>query len=356
MTGPSAGARVLWLDVARIAAILGVITVHVVSGTAAGDTATGDAGPVTSAARQLGLLFLSAVTWCVPLFVMISGALLLGRQGDPAVGAFYRRRLARIGPAIVFWSLFYWGWRVWFRGQDVPPDAFVMSLLAGRPYAHLYFLFVILGLYLITPFLQIFLRAADRGQVRSAVVLALGLAGAQQLLGLVNLSANSNIVTYFVPFTGYYLAGHWLRDVVLDRRGRLVAAGILVGLTALSFAGSELAVRLFGPGESLAPQGYMSFLTIGSTVAVFLLARSLLAAERFPDGSPTWLAKVATATFGVYLVHPAVLGPLRDMVDIGAGRWRNLVVFPLSVLIVAAVSLALVLVIQRIPVVRRIVP
>jgi surface polysaccharide O-acyltransferase-like enzyme len=311
---------------------------------------------VTSFARQLGLLLLSAVTWCVPLFVMISGALWLGRPAEPTAGAFYRRRLLKPGPPIVFWSLFYWCWRVWFRGQDVPPDAFALSVLAGRPYAHLYFLFVIVGLYLITPFLQVFLQAADRRQVRSVVVLALGLAAAQQLLGLVDLSANSNIVTYFVPFTGYYLAGYWLRDVVLDRRRQLLAGAMFVVIVALTFGGSELTGRIFGRGESLAPQGYMSFLTISATLLVFLLVRSSLGVERFPRGSPTWLATVATATFGVYLVHPAVLGPLRIAAEIGMGRWRNLVVFPLSVLVVGAVSLGLVLVIQRIPVARRIVP
>jgi surface polysaccharide O-acyltransferase-like enzyme len=361
VTGSPPGARVLWLDVARIAAILGVITIHVVSGTANAMTVLPDSTAIDIAivdpvAQGLALVFLSAVTWCVPLFVMISGALLLGRPPDHTPATFYRRRLSRLLPPIVFWSLAFWGWRIWFHGQDVPPDVFARLLLMGRPYAHLYFLFVIVGLYLVTPLVQVFLRDADRRYVRAAVGIALGLAAAQQVLGLIDLSSGSNIVTYFVPFTGYYLAGYYLRDVVLGRRGRWLAVPALVG-TVATMVGASIGIGpVFGIEHALLPQGYLSVLTIASTLIVFMLARSWFGPERAPGGSPRWLATSAAATFGVYLAHPMVLDLWRLVADIGSGRFRNLVVFPVSVVVVGIATLALVLVVQRLPIVRRIVP
>src|SRR3546814_13654277 len=52
---------------------------------------------------------------CVPVFLMISGVLLLGKQETLAV--FFRKRFARILPPLLFWSLFYMSWNTW-RGED----------------------------------------------------------------------------------------------------------------------------------------------------------------------------------------------------------------------------------------------
>src|SRR3989442_2077501 len=91
-TGPSVQPTVVWIDAARVAAILGVISIHVV------------APLVISRALPLnwwvGNVVDSAARWSVPLFVMISGALLLHSDlaDDPV--ALYRRRLARILPPL----------------------------------------------------------------------------------------------------------------------------------------------------------------------------------------------------------------------------------------------------------------
>ena len=44
--------------------------------------------------------------WAVPVFVMISGALVLDRSAHAAgPAAFYRRRFARILPPLIAWNL-----------------------------------------------------------------------------------------------------------------------------------------------------------------------------------------------------------------------------------------------------------
>src|SRR3546814_10665596 len=51
---------------------------------------------------------------CVPVFLMISGVLLLGKQETLAV--FYRKRFARILPPLQFCYMFYISWNTW-RGE-----------------------------------------------------------------------------------------------------------------------------------------------------------------------------------------------------------------------------------------------
>ena len=45
--------------------------------------------------------------WCVPVFVMISGAVLLSGPADQPAGEFYRRRALRLWQPALFWTLLY---------------------------------------------------------------------------------------------------------------------------------------------------------------------------------------------------------------------------------------------------------
>src|SRR2546421_12864729 len=45
--------------------------------------------------------------WAVPCYIMLSGALLLDPARAEAPGEFYRKRLARIGVPLVFWTIFF---------------------------------------------------------------------------------------------------------------------------------------------------------------------------------------------------------------------------------------------------------
>ncbi|GAB4461904.1 MAG: hypothetical protein Kow0070_20170 [Anaerolineales bacterium] len=93
--------RKVWLDYLRVFAILAVITGHVIA------DFYGLFGKVGAAewwlSNVLGILARSAV----PVFVMVSGALLLGKSYS--IGAFYKKRALRLIPPIIFWNLVYLG-------------------------------------------------------------------------------------------------------------------------------------------------------------------------------------------------------------------------------------------------------
>src|SRR3546814_17201773 len=55
---------------------------------------------------------------CVPLFLMITGVLLLGKQ--ESLPAFLSKRFARILPPLLFWSLFYMTWNT-LKGEQYGP-------------------------------------------------------------------------------------------------------------------------------------------------------------------------------------------------------------------------------------------
>lgn len=92
-----------WLNNARIIAILAVVLLHVSSRVITWSE-------LGSNDWWYANLYDSLVRWCVPVFVMISGALLLAPEKAEPLGVFYKKRASRILSPLVFWSLFYMLW------------------------------------------------------------------------------------------------------------------------------------------------------------------------------------------------------------------------------------------------------
>src|SRR3546814_9638813 len=112
---------------------------------------------------------------CVPVFLMISGVLLLGKQETLAV--FFRKRFSRILPPLLFWSLFYMSWNTW-RGEDYGAWLGWLRQLASGPVPfHLWYLYAIVGIYLFVPFLRR-IWSASRQEERKAYLVLWALASA----------------------------------------------------------------------------------------------------------------------------------------------------------------------------------
>ena len=139
-----------WISNARIVAIFSVVCLHI----AAYAVLNAELG---TANWWSGNFYDAATRWCVPVFVMVSGALLLEPRPQEGMKLFYRKRASRVLLPLLFWTTFYLGWTAfkqhWWT-PDADPYPYLERLLQGRPYFHLWFLYMIVFLYLFTPFLR----------------------------------------------------------------------------------------------------------------------------------------------------------------------------------------------------------
>ncbi|GAA1926556.1 acyltransferase [Microbacterium aoyamense] len=344
------------LDVLRILAVLGVVAIHVFGAIVTNDAVRGGKTWWTAVAIDLGFV------WVVPAFVMVSGALVLAPRLQAAgPGQFYRRRVLRLGPAVVFWPIFYiLVVRIILSGHDLGPTQIAALLLQGHPYTHLYFLWLIVGLYVVAPVLAAFLAQGGQrralifaGVVLAASVLAYSTSGLLALAGQPRPIA-LNAFTQWVPYVGYFLAGWALKDVVLRRRGVVIAA--LVAVLCLA----EVVVQYgltpaFPLLRAVAPAGYLGPFTAIATLCIFVVVRSALAAWTPRPRTSRFLQTISDAAFGVFLVHFAFIVVLRMVFPAfaeaasstlwGAGAmWAAVVVLSFVVTVLA----------RRVPFVRRV--
>lgn len=339
---PGAPQSIAWIDAARIAAILAVISIHVVS-----PLVTNRSLPES---WWFGNVVDSVARWSVPVFVMLSGALLLHSSlaDDPL--AFYRRRLSRILPPLIAWTVIYL-----VRGS-VTLDQAVSYVLAGRPSFHLYFLYLLVGLYLVAPFLRPLVARTDRRVLGIGIVVFLALGMSDDLIVVWRHLGGVNAATRFVPYIGYFLAGAWLIGLRPTRARVITAATVAVVAILGTAIGTKVLVHFFGLGQGRYLYEYLSVTTVPASLAVFaLFLWSAPWADRLATRLPRgWLSVVAGSTLGIYVIHPLFLSWLGDF-GLGPRTFFVPLAVAATVLATFALSLATILILRKVPGIRRLV-
>jgi surface polysaccharide O-acyltransferase-like enzyme len=130
-----------------------------------------------------------------------------------------------------------------------------------------------------------------------------------------------------------------------------------VALTAAAVAALSItATALFvgwatGHAPAWAAWGYSAQgpFTIVTTAAIFIVL------VRFATRSPRWLPAAAGLTYGIYLVHPALLPLVYPVVPLLMGPVPMAAAYCIQMAVVLLGSIAIVVAISRVPGLRRLV-
>ena len=290
--------RVIYFDVLRIVAIFVVVAVHL----SAMHWADVD---VNSRAWFAFNLYCTAGKWSVPIFVMISGALFLGRE--VSISAILKKNVARIAAVFLFWSGCYALVDLIFR--HAPLSVVLSQLITGH--YHLWFLYMIVGLYLLIPLLRPIVQ--NETLMRYFLLLAFLFTFLLPQLALftsfVSHEASTVIRTVimysycFFPlgFTIYFVGGYYL-----SRREEIVL--YCVGIAALLFSIIAPAVLSRAQGAPNATfYNYNDLNVLCTSVPIFVFAKQHLNFPRMGEKAYALLRKLSKYSFGVYLVHPMVI-------------------------------------------------
>ena len=298
-----AAKRVIYFDVLRVLATFAVIVLHL-SAQHWADT------DVFSNAWLAFNLYGGIVRWSVPIFVMISGALFLGRDTD--IHTILKKNVARIATVFLSWSGCYALVGLVFR--HAPLSVVLSQLITGH--YHLWFLYMIVGLYLLIPLLRPIVQNETlmRYFLLLAFVFTFLLPQLALFTSFVSLEASTVIRTVimysycFFPlgFTVYFVGGYYLSRRSFSRREEIVL--YCVGITALLFSIIAPAVLSRAQGAPNATfYNYNDLNVLCTSVPIFVFAKQHLNFPRMGERAYALLRKLSKYSFGVYLVHPMVI-------------------------------------------------
>ncbi len=305
----------------------------------------------------------SSVRWAVPIFLMLSGMLLLDTKRDESVKLFFTKRINKVFIPLLVWSILYSFWKLRygliFHGEflySIP--GFIRDFLTGNVYYHLGFFYYLIGLYLITPILRVYVKNASDSSLKYFLILWLI---ASPLYSLMGKFFNLNIaiqLQFATGFVGYFVLGYFLSIADVDikwRRFLYVLAGL--GLMIAVFGTYVLTKKKDGVLDVYF-YDYLTANIIVISASIFLFFRYAKWPKKLSENTSFLrrsIARFSNASFGVFLIHPMILDVL-DVLKINASFIHPLVGIPITAILTILISLVLVKLLQRVPVLNRIVP
>ncbi|MFS0838718.1 acyltransferase family protein [Paenibacillus sp. 1P03SA] len=294
-----ARSRWIYTDVLRVAAVIGVVLIHL---TAPVIGIRGDIGDIRY--WWTAHIINAAFRWSVPVFVMISGMLLLAPGRNESAMVFYRRRLGKLLPLFVLWSIIYYLWDIRNGPGSFEWGQFAAGLIKGTLHYHLWYVYMIVLLYLITPLVRVLVRRAPLSAVFYTAAAGLAFSNLSTLAGWK--SWGFVIEASSMPgYIGYFLLGYVLSKVELSKgkRGLLYGIGLI---SYLAIVGGSHWLLTMNSSENMYFYKYTSVPVIFTAVAVFVGVKQF-GFRTASAGGPRLLSFMSSSVFHIYLSHVLIM-------------------------------------------------
>ncbi|WP_158618375.1 acyltransferase [Candidimonas sp. SYP-B2681] len=285
---------------------------------------------------------------CVPIFLMVSGVLLLNKQ--EGLPAFFTKRFARILPPLLFWSLFYMMWNT-SQGTDYGGWIEWLKTLASGPVVyHLWYLYAILGIYLFVPFLRNIWLTSTRSEKRLFLafwMLVSGLPIVQTVMDIdLDLMETYGLGSFF-GLIGYLFLGAYVLEVYQERslknRYWWGSAGLFIVFSAMTMMATFVYSRHMEAPDALF-YDYLSPLVMAASVCIFNVLYGLGVKLRPYSGI---LSRLSACTFGVYCIHIFILDRTTAVVGMPGSSGSAWLSIPAMAAFVFGVSLLLIMLLRR---------
>lgn len=299
-------------DLLRILSCVAIIVIHVSKQWV--DIGSGSQTLLAGLNRQMLVnVYDSLSRFAVPCFVMISGAFILDNPKNLNYKAFYRKSFRHVVvPTFMFtilYTLFKAGMNLAGTGSgwgDV-----LSGLVTGKPFYHMWYLYMLIGVYLLAPWvLRVKNEIGERAFEKVTVVFLILATASMWTVGETKLAWNLGMAFCYL---GYFAIGYVLRKRI-GKSTKVSVLALTAGLLIEVFNGIMYywAHYVSAKGFPLSIIGPFSPLVVLSSVLIFVgfAAMNVRAS----------LGGLANMTFVVYLIHAGVVETISMIMVMMSGK------------------------------------
>ncbi|WP_321373630.1 acyltransferase family protein [uncultured Draconibacterium sp.] len=322
-----------WADDLRIFAILAVIVIHAVI------PIVHNFNSISLKYWWLGNILNSASRFCIPVFLMLTGALMLPKEYQ--LGDFFKKRMLRILLPFILWNFIYIVYK-WNRDSiEINFLEYSLSQFQGGAYYHLWYVYMIIGIYLIFPVLNKWIKYASIVEMRYFLVIWI-ISLLLKVPSVKNYFPNINL-GYFAEFIGYPVLGHYL-NIISIRKVKQVSILLFIGGITITAIGAYVLSNV----QKAINEDFYSYLSLNvmmSSIGIFLFIKNT---NLFKPSRYKIFKLMGDHSYGIYLSH---LLFLELMINVGI-TWDFLHPFigiPLTILLCLILSSLTVILINKLP-------
>ena len=261
------------------------------------------------------------VQWAVPVFLMISGGLLLHSQSITLDKV--KKYIIRMGCVLLLFGTAYALMELVFDERTISLSmvykAFIMTL-EGKSWSHLWYLYVLIGIYIVLIPLKKFVDHSEKKEIYALIV---ALFFGNFVIPTVNILFELNIKNLMVltQYITYFMIGYVLAQAPTTKRGGVFWITIYAVTVILKIIIQCVAVIKTGEGSDLFLND--RFFTLFQAIAVYMFFMKVADGRKLNR----FIKSIGTCSFGIYLIHPFFINLLYKMLKITP---TNFLITPIS--------------------------
>lgn len=339
------GTKKIHLEIIRIVALICIIFNH--TGGRGNNSYLFTNGKITF------VLTLSMDILCkigVPLFLMVSGALLFAKEENWQ--QIYRKRIWRIVKVIILFTIIRYFYEcIYLKKFYFSIWKLIKAILAGNLFVPYWFLYTYLSILLVLPFLKKMVKNLDEKEMRMLVILILFF---HAFLPVISAIFKMNVeifwgigITCCYCILGYYLE-HVISENMYTKKNIILAIIVTMGSIVLSY----WVVTKERASLGVIAEEYTSVLSILIAFCVFFIIKALWGSNMEKRGNAVinkCIEVVGSCSFGIYLIEDYLRNGLSFICDNLAPYITTLPACMVWLAMVVIVGVAIVSFLKNIP-------
>jgi surface polysaccharide O-acyltransferase-like enzyme len=341
-----------YIDLLRVVSMFSVVMLHVMSGT----LWTGFGSLTWHGANILSTIMSASV----PIFFMISGATLLGSEKTNSISYTLKKRFPKLFVPFLGWS--FMAIVYYFLLQYSVSGNFDRSIILSRllympsqaTTIHLWFMYAIIPLYLISPLLK---RMVDGLDEKSYVYGLFLWFIFSSLLPTVSSFISDAFRPLFVlnrefslhflgGYLGYFLAGYYFHrfEKKIEKKILLLLLGsaIFLNTMLISWGTWWRTLNLGSYDESF--KVYSGVFTVGLSLCVFLFFKEWIREKPFKKTTMKFLKFLSQISFGIYLLHNLLVDYLSNLIPLWPANSFAHILLSFLIVLVSSILIVVILV------------
>lgn len=295
----------------------------------------------------------SLTRWCVPIFFMISGALLLSNKEECSTKDFLKKRLSRILIPAVTFGIGYLIFDYICYGQVVDLKRFIQT----GPKWHMWFIYAMIPLYLLAPMLQKSIKCLKkRDLVYLSMIMIMLTSGIDFLNVVFKMNLNGYIsLPVLNMFLIYFILGYVIQTISLSRKSRYTVYILGIIGYMITVFGTYQYTSLMNGTLNTYFYSYTTLNVVVMSLAIMLLFKSIYV-ESLRKGIKRLGKSIANESYTIYLIHVMILELFRIIkFPLFEEVVTPIIRVPVMTVLIFGISYMISLGLHKIPIIKKLV-
>lgn len=293
------------------------------------------------------------MTWCVPAFIMISGRFFLDPDRNITIPKLYLKYIKRIVIAFLFWTIIFEIFDAIIGRVNLNILGHIANALSGDSSSHFWFIFTIIGLYIITPFFRAIAASKELCEYYFVLYFLVQIICYFLLplptLGALISTGFEKVHLYFVfGYSTYFLYGYYAKRYLISEK----AEGLIYFLGIISFAVSFIGntfIELTAGGDSEFFTRYLTPTAAIYSIAIYTFFLKRVSKHTYGEKMLKIIEFFAKYGLGMYLVHYMIVW----LLPIQLLRFAPVISVPVAAVVTLLVSIVVSKGISYVPVIGK---